>query len=334
MRKHHSRGRGARGAAADRLGLRAAGAGRGGARRAGRRGSTSPTPARRCCPRRGDGHPRPGRGGRELGPRVLVAGLRLVDLGDPSVPLRVRARLGAAAARSDASPPAGGAARRWPAARSSVGKPRGQQQQRDTRPRAPGARRGPAAPSVGITSSPRPTRRRRRRRPGQAAPLVGDREEPLREPVHQRDHDQVGGDQGEAGADDPERRDEDQVEADVDDDRGDRRREVELGAARCGRGSRPAPVEGVEGDAGGDQADRLVGAEELGRGEGADDPAREQPHPGDDEGAAGDEPGDGERRRRGAPRRRRGSSRRAAARRAGSRGRATLTAWENLTASA
>ena len=36
----------------------------------------------------------------------------------------------------------------------------------------------------------------------------------------------------------------------------------------------------------------FVGAEELGRGEGADDPAREQPHAGDDEGAAGDEPGD------------------------------------------
>ena len=51
-------------------------------------------------------------------------------------------------------------------------------------------------------------------------------------------------------------------------------------------------VEGVEGDAGGDQADRFVGVEELRRGEGADDPAREQPHAGDDEGAAGDEPGD------------------------------------------
>ena len=36
----------------------------------------------------------------------------------------------------------------------------------------------------------------------------------------------------------------------------------------------------------------FVGVEELRRGEGAHDPAREQPHAGDDEGAAGDEEGD------------------------------------------
>ena len=51
-------------------------------------------------------------------------------------------------------------------------------------------------------------------------------------------------------------------------------------------------VERVEGDRGGDQADGFVGVEELGGGEGAHDPAGEQPDAGDDEGAAGDEEGD------------------------------------------
>ncbi len=42
--------------------------------------------------------------------------------------------------------------------------------------------------------------------PEQAAPFVGDREEALGEDVHQRQHDDVGGDQGDAGADDAQRR--------------------------------------------------------------------------------------------------------------------------------
>ncbi len=83
-----------------------------------------------------------------------------------------------------------------------------------------------------------------------------------------------------------------EVEGDVGDEGGGRRREVELGAAGAAEDHDEDHVERVEGDAGGEQADRFVGVEELRRGEGADDPAREQPHAGDDEGAAGDEPGD------------------------------------------
>ena len=49
--------------------------------------------------------------------------------------------------------------------------------------------------------------RRDRDDPAQAGPFVGDREEALGEAVHQRQHDQVGGDEGDAGADDAERRD-------------------------------------------------------------------------------------------------------------------------------
>ena len=151
----------------------------------------------------------------------------------------------------------------------------------------------PAKPSVGSSSSPRPTRPAETvSDPQQAAPFVGHREEALGEDVHQRQHDEVGGDEGDAGADDPQRRHQGEVERDVGDEGGERGGEVELGAAGAAEDDDEDHVERVEGDGGGDQADRLVGAEEFRRGEGADDPAREQPHAGDDEGAAGDEEGD------------------------------------------
>ena len=182
------------------------------------------------------------------------------------------------------------AQRGQPASLAGVKKPRREQGKRVGEPESGAGEQGRANPRSAAAARPAPTRAAETSDdPGQAAPFVGDREEALGEDVHQRQHDEVGGDEGDAGADDAERGDEGEVEGDVGGEGGGGGGEVELGAAGSAEDHDEDHVEGVEGDAGGDQADRLVGAEELGRGEGANDPAREQPHAGDDEGAAGGE---------------------------------------------
>ena len=154
----------------------------------------------------------------------------------------------------------------------------------------------PSAPSVGSSSSPPAIR-------AAATPTAiasrphsyGTGKRRWVNDVHQHEHDDVGADQGEAGADDPERRDQGQVEADVGDGRDPGRRQVELGAAGAAEDHDQDEVERVERHPRGEQPDRLVGLEELGRGEEADDPAREQPEADDHERADGEEPGDDQR---------------------------------------
>ena len=80
----------------------------------------------------------------------------------------------------------------------------------------------------------------------QPPPLVGDREQPVRERVHRADDDHVGGDERDRRADDPERRDQDQVEGDVGDRAGDRRREAALGPAGAPEDHDHHQVERVE----------------------------------------------------------------------------------------
>jgi hypothetical protein len=87
------------------------------------------------------------------------------------------------------------------------------------------------------------------------------------EGVHQHDHHQVGTGQRETRADDPERRDQRHVEGDVDEHARHGRREAALGAASAAEDHDHHQVQGIEGDACGEQTDRLVRLEELVGGE-------------------------------------------------------------------
>ena len=129
----------------------------------------------------------------------------------------------------------------------------------------------------------------------QPPPLVGDREEPLRERVHEHEHDQVGGDEREPGADDAERGDERRLSPMLAAGGGDRGGEVVLGAPRASEHDDLHEVQRVQRHPRREQADRLVGVEELGRREQAHDPARQQPHADDRERAHRHEPGDDQR---------------------------------------
>ena len=184
------------------------------------RAGTGCTRARRCARRAARGCGRRRRPTTAVGPSgvssgaaaVLVAALDLVDL------------LGRAAARG---PPARSAATAGSGGRARAGcagsrRPPRAAASRDqrrcssgVRNRPPTGRAGtashsatrpssPTAPSVGSSSSPAGDQHRGgaedQRQP---PPLVGDREEPLREHVHQHQHDQVGGDERDRGADDP-----------------------------------------------------------------------------------------------------------------------------------
>ena len=217
MRKHHGAAAALRRPAADRLPLPAARARRARPARPRLRAGTCSTPARRCSPEPARAS---ARRPRRLQPRVLVAALGLVDLRRSGA--RPRSALSCSAS---AAGPAGGRARRArPASRArerlagsqqsdnrvSLARLAGSRQTRASAGRRARPRSGRAARRrPRSAAAARPPRRgpRRRRRSAPAAPTRTGREEPLGERVHQHEHDQVGGDQGEPGADDPQRRD-------------------------------------------------------------------------------------------------------------------------------
>ena len=117
----------------------------------------------------------------------------------------------------------------------------------------------------------------------EAPPLERDGEQPAREQVQDDEHHRVGGDERDAGAGDPQRLDERDEHDDVDDDAGERRREVARRDAGAPADRHEHEEQPVHRPAERDPRQRLVRLEVLRRGEQAHDPAAEQRQPGDDE---------------------------------------------------